>query len=82
MDGIREIVASSYFHLLALFVLAVFALKINWLSSLELNFVWFAILLGLFGIALTPVMRKVRVPHWLLYVALVLALLVRILPYI
>lgn len=72
----------SYFHLLALFALSVFALKLGLVQAFELNFFLFALILGLLGLSLVPKGEEPSLPMWLLYVAVGIALLVRIIPYV
>jgi hypothetical protein len=81
MGDWQETIRGSYFHLLAVFLLAVFLVSFTILPPWRYNLLFLAVVLGAFGIALQP-KGAVRIPVWLLWVALALALVVRILPYL
>ncbi len=82
MFNLREIIRNSYFHLLILFILAVFLLKISFLQISSLNFVWFAVILGLFGWSLNKKKKPVDISFWLLFLAFFVVVFIRIIPYI
>jgi len=51
-------------------------------ASLKFNLIWISLVLGLFGLALNKGKNKVKIPMWLLYAAIIVTFVVRIIPYI
>lgn len=81
LKNIREIVYNSYFHLLVVFIISIFLYKINIIKSYQIQFVYFALILGVFGLALFKSKKKIKIPVVLLYVALILIIVLRIIPF-
>jgi hypothetical protein len=83
IERIRFIMASSYYYLLLVFLAAVFALRLGLVSASFLNFGMLALMVGIFGFALdrnqTP---SIAFPRVLLYPALALSILFRVIPYL
>jgi len=82
LKNIREVVYNSYFHLLVIFIISIFLYKVGIIQSYQIHFIYFALILGVFGLALFKGKGKIKIPVILLYVALVLIIVLRIIPFI
>ncbi|MGE0793630.1 MAG: hypothetical protein AB7V77_05630 [Candidatus Woesearchaeota archaeon] len=77
----RDIIKDSYFHLLGIFILLIFLLKVGVLGKYSFNFAYLAIILGFFGITLYTSKEKIKIPKYFLYIALAIILLLRLIPF-
>ena len=77
----RNIIRRSYFYLLVVFLISVFLLEFKVISVYSLNFYIFAVILGCFGFFLENEYTNYNFPQKLLFVAVILTLVLRIIPY-
>lgn len=81
LRDVTDVIRSTYFYLVALFIIAVLLLKLGFLPSWRINFLFFAIVIGFFGSTLRNKKNTVQFPVWLVWVAVGMAILVRTIPY-
>lgn len=79
-QNLRNVISDSYFYLLSVFVLVVFLVQLKIIPEFFLNYTLLGIIIGFFGIALYS-KEKVQISHYLLFGALILVLVTRIIPY-